>query len=918
MAPVDFLLGGATLLAGAALQGAVGMAWDWVGPGLLLAGWSFARWGLERRSGGRGLVLVAGALAVGLAALLPAWPGADAPGVRMVATLWALLAGAAWRGLARLAAGPNPAPGEYGRILILIALLLATWAAYVTPCIVGVVDERWYGDLMTDFLGQLRAGVFPVLVGQGEFAWNGNVHPFRSAPMHHHLGGLVDLLTLRQLAPLAVQHVVVVLCECGAVLLLYAGLRRLRPSRPWFALGMAVLFSFCPAVTVSQIQHDMYMTAMALPVVVVVVLALVRVLDAGSWRAWITLGAGIGVVWFCHPPVAFLASTAVGGALLCRFVVAPVEGRDWMRAGVAGAVFVAVSAGYFLSMKDVSSLRHGFRATLEEVFVPAAAWVAGIVGLTLLTRTKRAVGVGLAAGSLLVAAAAIQAHRPQIFMFTMATLGGWTVLWWVGRRIPTTRLDRWPELLLAGCALLVGMVLAPDPAGAGTVDSWLESASAHYAQLWLPLRLGGTDQLGLALAVGMLLATWAIIVRPRPAERGLWVVVAAFTVALIPIPGFARFFWQQIPGEIVEIIGVAYPLRFLPVTAPFAAVLIYLVATEETRVRWGGRLRLVLLCLLPWALWEHVAVVGSSWRFRHSETLTTRHLRSENRAISKFHYDLLLLPRYHNHGVTDYRLETRLWERRADGGFYIGPNEYADGMAAAQAVGWQDVVVRQDPTYPAWLYLAPEVVLAPGERRLLTFEWLQPGISGWLICRSETIHREYLLPEFGGSHSFGVGHGKHQTLSLWNSGPKPEKVELVIKREGPDANQPYDASSPVARLRVVNYDAYHAPVEIMRLVPLQMRTTTETAATVETFRTWLPGYRVSLDGRPIDYQRSHNGLLEFQVPAGSHVADIRFRGTPQLRMAVYWSLCAGLILLVALGYEGVRLAQTPNHPPPVA
>lgn len=918
MLPVDFLLGGVTLLVAAALQGSSGTWRDWIGPGLLLVGWSFARFRLACRPAGRGLVLAAAALTAALAALLPAWPAADSSGDRVMAILWAMLAGGAWRAAARLASGPSPGSGEQVRILLLIAVLVATWAAYFTPCIVGVVDERWYGDLMTDFLEQVRAGVFPVLIGQGEFAWNGNVHPFRSAPMHHHLGALVDTVTRQRLSPLAVQHVVLLLCAYASALILYVGLRRLRPDRPWFALAMALLFAICPAITMSQVYHDMYMTAAALPVVVFVALCLVKVLETGSWRAWSWLGVGLGAGWFCHPPSAFLTTATVAVALLIRFVMAPVSWWDCLRAGGGGALFVATSVGYFVSMREITPLRHGEKATMANVIVPGLALVLLIVAGVLLGRTRRQLVRWLAIAGILAGLAVLHVFHPKLLVFATMVVTCWLTLGWVGRRFPATQLDRWPELLLGGCIFVAGAVNGPKLAGSGTVDAWIDAAVAGYPKLWLPVHFGGHDQLGLALAGGIAMAMVAVFVRGRPAARVLGMTVLVLCVMLAPIPGFFRFVWQSMPDEVVDIIGVGYPLRFLPVTVPFGVVFVFLALAEEEGIRWWRRARLVLLGLLPWAAWEHMVVVGKSWEFRHTTEQTRRHLRPENRALSKFHYDLQPLPRYHNHGVTDYRLETRLWLQRPGANTMIGPNEYARMMAGAVAAGWQDLQATQDVSYPAWLYFTPRITLAPGEHRLLTFDWQDPAMSGWLICRSENIYREYLLPEFGGSRSFGSGEGKHQTLSLRNSGSKPEEIELVFKREGAGAADPYRSEGPVAKIRMVNYDRFAAPVEIIGLRPFQMRVTAETDATVETFRVWLPGYRVSVDGRSTPHWRSNNGLLAFKMPAGSHVADIRFRGTPEFRIAVYWSLCAGLVVIVAFGCECVRWSQKQNHPVPAS
>ena len=77
--------------------------------------------------------------------------------------------------------------------------MLAVWLyrPFLDAGFFGGVDARSYGYTMIDVLRQARAGVFPVLVGQTEFMFNGTIHPIRTAPYHHYLGILLDRITCR-------------------------------------------------------------------------------------------------------------------------------------------------------------------------------------------------------------------------------------------------------------------------------------------------------------------------------------------------------------------------------------------------------------------------------------------------------------------------------------------------------------------------------------------------------------------------------------------------------------------------------------------------------------------------------------------------------------------------------------------------
>ena len=61
--------------------------------------------------------------------------------------------------------------------------------------------------------------------------------------------------------------------------------------------------------------------------------------------------------------------------------------------------------------------------------------------------------------------------------------------------------------------------------------------------------------------------------------------------------------------------------------------------------------------------------------------------------------------------------------------------------------------------------------------------------------------------------------------------------------------------------------------------------------------------------------RSPNGLVAFPVPAGSHLADVRFRGTPELRVAAQWSILMGGLFFAAVFAESLRLARRANPVP---
>jgi hypothetical protein len=627
--------------------------------------------------------------------------------------------------------------------------------------------------------------------------------------------------------------------------------------------------------------------------VALVVISLGFALDTRAWRAWIWLGAGLGAVWFCHSPVALLTSASVALVILFWSLMRPLEARTLVQMAVTGLVAAATSAGYFVSVGEFSSLGSGLSDPLANVVIPAAALAGIVLGLTGCYRYRRPAAWGLAAAGVVVGVEALAFFCPAILIPVIVVIAVSAALLALAHFKPRLGFKPFPELMMIGSVLGVGIFFGLRLPAFPRIDSYLEGLRGKYKLLWLSLHQNGNDQLGYAVAAGLVFALISLLRRPHPSAQAFLAARMGLMLALAPVPGFCRLLWYNAPQEIIDVISYAYFLRFVPVTAPFALVAIFLALGRNSSGRADRWAVLALIGFVPWATWEHSVVLRRSWQFRESTAQTKKHLIAENRPLSRFHYHLLPYSNYHNNGVADFRIETRLWFTKPGPHNRKGPEETADEMARVQNAPWFETVVTQDPNYPSWLYLTPKLILAPGERKLVSFAWATEGAPGWLIARGNLFYREYILWEAAGRFSFGNQKAHHHTLSFWNSGTEPEAIELVLKREGDAANAPFKAGEKLVRLRVVDYQPSVAPVEVLSLQPLQLRVRAEHTGTVETFRSWQPGYRVSVDAQPVRAFRSPNGLVAFPVPAGSHLADVRFRGTPELRVAAKWSLLMG-------------------------
>ena len=219
--------------------------------------------------------------------------------------------------------------------------------------LLGGTDARWYAYMLRDFIDEFRAGVFPVFIGQGEFAWNGGVHPFRSAPVYMHLAGLWDLLTGRTLNAPALQHLTALTAGLGGALGFYAAAAALLPMRRWIAAGWAVLYAVAPVWLGVLYCADAYMTFIAMAVLPAVLYGNARSLLGPDGRGYGWLAAGLGAVWMCHPPSAMMAMLLTvllqGGSLL----LGPVSSARWRAASAGAGLFGGMSLYYFAGMGEL-------------------------------------------------------------------------------------------------------------------------------------------------------------------------------------------------------------------------------------------------------------------------------------------------------------------------------------------------------------------------------------------------------------------------------------------------------------------------------------------------------------------------------------------------------------------------------------
>ncbi len=812
-------------------------------------------------------------------------------GFTLAQTLYALVFVAAlvrgWRvWTAWVEARGSDVAGEAARVLIVGAAAVAVTLPLFTDLLVGGTDARWYSSMLGDFIAQLRAGVFPVFVGQGELAWNGGVHPFRSAPAYMHVAGIWDLLTLHALGTCALQHLAAITGALVSGLGMYAAGVALAPRFRWEVVGVALLYLGAPAALMALYHADAYMTWMAAAVLPLAFYGNARVLLAADGRGYVPLAVGLALVWTCHPPIAMLATMATlllqGGGLLLGDVT-PAR----LRAATVGAlIFLGLAAYYFIGMSELPSREPV--SLRNDIFQLGGItfWLAGFGGAVL--------------------------RRRGWWWLLLLAPGGWLLwigrapwLWWmvatsllVAGVVSVARWRRWfdparhaIEVLLPCALLAAGIVQAwigpKNPARDVIRLADLNANAAQGAGYFLPLSPLANQVSDMQPGLGL----WAILVvlgavffQARSLAAKLWFAVALLPLFMIVrVPYVSEFLAGYAPRWIAGVAGLTFTLRLMPVLAALLAVgwLVWLATRPE-----GGRMARVLsgamLALAAgWGGYEAIRIVHHGFKVTATRTYTEKQFRSENAVLEPFAYDLIPEPTYFSNGKTDYRLEVRALDELKR--VRINPDVTALRMEEGGRTEMKLVCLPYQPPAPDWLMLGPSLTLAPGEHVLLRFEFdPTKNYSGFLflISASARCYREYALPESGLRRAFGTTAKASRVISLWNSGTVAEKYEFSFRR-GPGCTLPSDGST-FANVFVSHYDASRALVRVDSLLPYRATAAMSWPGFVETSRVWLPGYEATVDGKPALVRSSVERMAMVPVPAGLHTVELRYVGTTQL------------------------------------
>lgn len=795
---------------------------------------------------------------------------------------------------------------EFTRILLLIAAPLAIMFPFLTGNIIGGVDARWYAYMLADYLDQVRHGHMIVSVGQGPFAWNGSVHLFRSAPVYMAIARFWDFFTFRRLNPFALEHLTVITSAVAGTLGFYVAAVRILPDRRWTAAGLALLYLGTPSWLATVLCSEAYMSYMAFAAFPLVLYGNGRTALFDDGRGYIILGAGLALVWMCHPPLAFNATMATlfiqSGLIMGRGVV------SWKNLAAGVATFAVLAAYYFVSMSELP--KQDLDRSQAQELLQIAGYSLFFVGIGRFALVPRETIWALCCAS---GGFALWVTDYPWLCWAAGTAAVWLACVFVFRSSERLNFKRHSYVLLF-LSSLAGAAIAEAWVGR---DGWFKAAlltladnTAHIrellAPLYTPLQPYQVFQPGWGL-LSIFIVIVPSLFGSRPLGAKLFFAASlGLVVCYVRIPLISNFLVGSFPIDFAKMDGVPLGLRLAPVIASFVAIsgAIWCMGPKAERRTTRIAKAAILAGLVAWCGFQDINFAKHSYDMTGSPSMTDQNLRPENAMLDAYAYLLLPIPAYYSHGKSDPALESRLLGK--DGKVLIGPMQDA---SATERKGFTKIRLMTHPlaNSTTWYGVGAPITIGPQEHVLLRFDF-DPRLdySGYFILKAEHSYREYHLPDSGEGSAFGVGGSRTSVLSLWNTHATPEHYELSISQE-PANNIPH-VDGHFADLYVSKFDAKELPISLRSLIPYTARISSGEGGTLETFRSFVPGYKATVDGDEAPVSESKQHLVSIPVPPGTHDVELRFVGSARLRIAALISGTGWLCLLAscALGFGRIR------------
>jgi hypothetical protein len=411
--------------------------------------------------------------------------------------------------------------------------------------------------------------------------------------------------------------------------------------------------------------------------------------------------------------------------------------------------------------------------------------------------------------------------------------------------------------------------------------------------------------------LALALAGVVSLYRSEAAHKALVLATLAVAAFVLPVPWLTERLWGLLPQPFV--VSTQWPmLRLWPLLAPLACFAGMLAFSRLPRSWPAACVSLALLAgLCVWSLRE--AEKFRAWgeaKVVTSREKASRSLLPENAAL--YTYAAPPGSRLHSAQRHDFErwldpaLEQRLLRRDES------PLASAlDSVPLSPAGQTGDVRLGDGVTLPRPYDQPGATVLArakvrPGVRLLLAVRYRTRRFHGHLQCLGPRAYRDcWLTPDTDGEAT--------AYLPLWTTGPEETEVEVRVVCDG--TAKPGESYAEVTSLSWGPYRPADLALGLRSLIPYRASVNAPEPCLLQTPRLYVPGYEARVNGRRTATSRTQ-GMATVAVPAGSSWVELRYRGTPAMRLAFWvgavgWLGLLGAALASARRRKGDRVEANP-------
>jgi Bacterial membrane protein YfhO len=439
-----------------------------------------------------------------------------------------------------------------------------------------------------------------------------------------------------------------------------------------------------------------------------------------------------------------------------------------------------------------------------------------------------------------------------------------------------------------------------------SLDTLLYEVKNAFPGNWLPLRreiVLENLQLGYGLTVLLLLGAIGAAKHRLRVSGVFFGFSALYLLLLLPVPGLNRFLWSLVPGPILSITNIWPMQRLMPVAA--AAVVFGIAAlmvSEPGRRRaWRIACSVALLAALAWSGFQARAMVSHALRVAPSFAQSEAYNRKENLVINSLYitlYGEAAAARFASSGVMEPELmhsfyeplTGRLQRSSIDAiapGFGPGQTGQPTRRLAGRFAGTRDA-------NPGVLVMDPKITLEPGKRYLLAFGFKDQPYTGTLLLQGTEFLRTYTLPVAGEPFAFGSAPLASRVIPLEVTQDQPLDLTVSFVPSG-DAAPYFD----FADFELIEYAKEDLPVRVESWIPYRAVVDTREPTVLALPRLYIPGYRATVDGRPVPISRADDGCVTIALAPGQHRIELTYR-PPWVVVGAYWVSAPAWLLLLAM------------------